>query len=232
MKAITFLLIGFALLLGNYSYSGCNGPKVSTSNGIKFDGTPPSYWGASTTTVYVNETDSFFLNIVGNWGCGRAVKGVSVMLNGNIVYASEPGLNTYNFSLKLRSWAGKYFVSCSTLDGAYPFFNFEFIIPHYIQPHFSDTLEDTNSTTIPTEKKVNQEFLMFPNPAQYHVTLFNESDEIKNLKIYDLTGKLIHSIEINNTKADLPLENYPKGLYLVNVATLSDKIIIKKLIIQ
>lgn len=78
-------------------------------------------------------------------------------------------------------------------------------------------------------------FVVYPNPSSgvFQLT-FNKSFSQKMVySIYDVMGRKIIEKEISNESSsfDINLENYPKGIYLLNVTTGETKVV-KKLVVK
>ena len=71
-------------------------------------------------------------------------------------------------------------------------------------------LTDVNETSI----GVQESFRMYPNPVKDAVTIESKS-VMKSLKIYNITGQLMLTKEINYTKINLDLSGLVKGVYVV-----------------
>jgi hypothetical protein len=84
------------------------------------------------------------------------------------------------------------------------------------------------NTTIPTEidKIENFDFNIYPNPTTGIIKIDAEF-EIKNIKIFDILGKLI----IETAEKEIDLSSYSKGIYLVKIET-QDKIKTYKILLD
>lgn len=72
-------------------------------------------------------------------------------------------------------------------------------------------------------EKSKNDFLLYPNPTNNHVNLFlkNEQTTPAEIKINDVTGRLVHAIPVEVVTGDnfwtLSLENIPSGTYFMQV---------------
>ena len=67
---------------------------------------------------------------------------------------------------------------------------------------------------------------MFPNPTSSHVIVKVEDNEIHEIRVSDLTGKLIYSENIYRNKT-IDTREFPAGVYLVQLdSKASQKLII------
>ena len=90
--------------------------------------------------------------------------------------------------------------------------------------------------TITNVKSItNNEIKIYPNPATNNLFL-----EIKNLEliinnynknevfIYDVTGKVVKQLIVNNSKLIIKIDDLQNGVYFIQVGTITQKIIINK----
>lgn len=80
-------------------------------------------------------------------------------------------------------------------------------------------------------EKNNSLFLeIYPNPAEDKLFV-SSSENIERLKIYDLLGQSIINIAVNNTKAEINLRGYEKGVYFICIeserASITKRFIVK-----
>lgn len=78
---------------------------------------------------------------------------------------------------------------------------------------------------------LNKKMLVYPNPVNDHLYIFVSSGVIKNICVYDISGKLVYqdliSSSIKETKLNLSFLD--KGAYLIRVQT-NDKVYVEKII--
>jgi len=78
-------------------------------------------------------------------------------------------------------------------------------------------------TTSVYEITTKNDILIFPNPATNHFTLENNSEETLNMKIFDDTGKLLDSQNVNKGKTSYDCSSFPPGLYFIRFTSKSKK---------
>ena len=80
----------------------------------------------------------------------------------------------------------------------------------------------------------SSEMLMFPNPAEdtVYIQLKNSSDAIEMVTIYDVVGKQIMMRKPSASQASVDVSALSKGVYMVEVITMSQSRNIRKLIIN
>lgn len=60
---------------------------------------------------------------------------------------------------------------------------------------------------------------IYPNPTKDILNITQESNDILNLYVYDITGKILIQNKTSNTNFQLPTSNLTKGLYLLKIQT-------------
>ena len=72
-----------------------------------------------------------------------------------------------------------------------------------------------------TKKYLSNSFNLYPNPATTFVTITNnENKQLQQIRVYDVTGKLISSYTYNNeTEIQLNVENLASGTYMLHLET-------------
>ena len=76
---------------------------------------------------------------------------------------------------------------------------------------------------------------IYPNPCtDQKVTIQLNNDKLSEIRLTNITGKvvLIKNYQVPVSKQELMLGNFPDGIYLVQVRTSQNKIIVKKLVIS
>ncbi|MBA3683214.1 MAG: T9SS type A sorting domain-containing protein [Bacteroidetes bacterium] len=216
IKTGCFLILS---LMANKINAGCNEPGCGTSNGIKFYGI--SHGSAS---VRQNEKDSFDVFTISSTCTMYNATGVRVYYNNILV-------DSFKKRFTLLQKPGHYKVTAK--------FNFSTIPCLWefdILPKPTEIINIATGIKLSTITEINNEtidpeILLFPNPATNNITVLNEYEEIKKVLIYNLSGELINSLQLNETKINIPLENFPSGIYFMHVATLSEKIIVKRFVV-
>ncbi len=71
---------------------------------------------------------------------------------------------------------------------------------------------------------------LYPNPTAGLVTILSE-DLMKSVKVYDVYGKLIHTLKVEDSSAKVDMSHYAAGVYFVRIQTengLMNKRVVKK----
>ena len=74
-----------------------------------------------------------------------------------------------------------------------------------------------------------ENFELFPNPANQIVNL--STDEINNMTVYDLNGRVIFEKHFNLEKS-FHVNNWKNGIYIIHFNMINNETQIKKLVIQ
>ena len=76
-------------------------------------------------------------------------------------------------------------------------------------------------------ENVANEVSIYPNPTSDILNISTNSNDLSELTIKDITGKIVLNQNFNN-KITINTENYSKGIYLIdvknNLGTVSEKI--------
>ncbi len=73
---------------------------------------------------------------------------------------------------------------------------------------------------LPSENIVdNPKIKIYPNPASNHLTI--EGDEIRNVNLLDMQGRLIESFNDQTAPSTIQLDSVPSGIYLIQIINLN-----------
>ncbi len=215
MKPRSCLFLTISILLLAFSSqsnctSGCGGLKCTTSNGIILHGSV-SHSANEIDNVYIQSVDSFELSVSGVGGCG--LSSLKIRLNGvnlNVGFYGGMALG----KTKLLGSPGLYEIS--GMNGSVIASNyFVFVMNPVGLPDISEQAAIS----------------VFPNPVVENLTLHSENTEIKGFSIYDSFGQKLQDTDVQSFHFVVPLKDYPPGIYFIHVATLSNKLIIKKIVL-
>jgi len=159
--------------------------------------------------LYFNSNDVLVLRPLGQ-GCS-AVFLDFVSFNDTIIVRQTK-------EFKFFAKAGKY--SARTSTGVVPYVEVTFTITNSFGVGITESENLINSINV------------FPNPCKGQLNIFTEKEIITTAQIYSLNSELITNTEINNNSASIPIDNIPQGIYILKIATLSNKVLIKKLIVR
>ena len=88
---------------------------------------------------------------------------------------------------------------------------------------------DGNLTTFIKENNSKNNLLIYPNPANEIITLFDSENNRGTVELYNNIGQLVFKQEVNSNQTDVSLKNLSKGIYIIRVL-LENKQIVKKII--
>lgn len=93
----------------------------------------------------------------------------------------------------------------------------------------------TNWNTSFSKTEQNQpEVNVYPNPCKDNkVTIELNKQELSEIKITNIAGKQMYFkiLTIPESKKQIQLQNFPDGLYLIQIKTTENKLIAKKLLV-
>lgn len=95
----------------------------------------------------------------------------------------------------------------------------------YIGPGFSSCFLGVNDTQ--PEMNIG----IYPNPAQDNFIIETSDSRILEISIYTISGKLIHSNQVNNQSVEINTSAFKSGLYLISVQT-ENGLVYKKLAVE
>ncbi len=73
------------------------------------------------------------------------------------------------------------------------------------------------------------DLLMYPNPAKDELNVvYTGVPDIKNIAVYNIIGKVIAVYHVNESSANLNLENVPSGIYFVRLLNSQGNVVVTK----
>jgi|GEM_PF-4992060 len=192
----------------NKASGGCGVFSCSTSNGIYVvdNMSLPN----ERDSVHVASIDSMVVYLK----AGSCILSfTSIKIDGqpaNYIYKS----GTYSGEIRLLSAPGKYEIR-AVVDNHPNGLNFTLILDPVGLAKLSNESED--------------EVSVFPNPASKELNILSKTLELKNVRIYSSLGREIEPFDAMGSEIQIPLNSYSPGIYFIHVATLNNKVIIKKI---
>ena len=98
----------------------------------------------------------------------------------------------------------------------------------------NETTAYRNDATPDVSGQSTADLRVFPNPVKNQkVTLEMDSDAITEIRLVNIVGKEVmkKNFEFGVNRYQMQLEDVPKGIYLVQVKTMENKAVVKKLLI-
>ncbi len=103
-------------------------------------------------------------------------------------------------------------------------------------PGFAQNMQSSPAARLSVDNKEVQSILkIYPNPCKdKKVTIELMDNDLEEIKITNITGKevLIQKMDIPVSKFQLQLNEIPDGIYLLQVKTTSNKVVVKKLMVS
>ena len=189
-------------------------------------------WGKKLKMVDVSDlTNIQFLDTVGISGDNNAIVH-NPIIKGDYVYVAYYYDGVYIYDIKNPSnplLVGYYdcsselnFRSYKGAWGVYPFLSSGNLLVSDMQEGLF-VFDVSTAVSGVAELKIKERFKLFPNPGRNEINLVGISnfDETYSLKIFDASGKQVHSQELKNNflgTAKIELSNeIPKGIYVVTI---------------
>lgn len=157
---------------------------------LSFDAGPVSGSAPGTTTLVIGTVDS-----PDNLDSFASL-GTSITLTSSI--------DTYSYNYTLNGSEGKYIAFRVTHEAN-----------HQVAA-FDNIIWQSSLNTIDTATKVKVS--AYPNPVINELNLQAETS-IKDVKIFDISGKLLSNVRPENTSSKINFSSFSKGVYIVSVTT-------------
>ncbi len=213
---LRMLLYFLALVLSlNQMKAGCEPPRLKTSNGVYYFYTERG----SGQQKSFNEGDSIDFTISIN--CSRLTGPTTIYLNGLIIF-SYP--EARYIKVRLPGKPGHYLVTTDWDYGHKVTWDFDFI--EVRAP--VDTTSVVDHTPTPAVTLAEDPQILFNYTSQSFTVTGN--DIIQNVIIHDLSGKAVFSLTTDSRSASLDF--LPEGIYVVEIRTKMQNILLKKLVLN
>ncbi len=128
------------------------------------------------------------------------------------------GTSTLTLEANNEAVAGDYTININGSGGYYTFTNLLLTI--------SDDPEPTNIGI-----KNMGDYFIYPNPASDNITI-QSAFSIQSISLFDLSGRLLNEIQVNNSWAQLDVSGLDKGLYVLQVYGSDGNTSVHKIIIK
>lgn len=76
------------------------------------------------------------------------------------------------------------------------------------------------------------EVLVYPNPTRQQINISYKNGFIKEVKIFDISGKEVKKLSVNNTQSVLSIHDLPSGMYILKILCDKGESIYKKIVKQ
>lgn len=78
-------------------------------------------------------------------------------------------------------------------------------------------LEGAICSTGISEKELDNSTSVYPNPATSNVQILNNDEAIRNIRLYDVSGRLVKSVQVNANNYVLERGNIKNGVYIMEL---------------
>ena len=86
---------------------------------------------------------------------------------------------------------------------------------------------DCDALTSVADTQTSLSFSVYPNPTKEFLTIASSEQRIKQIAIYNLSGVLVNSYELDHTQYKLDVSHLPAGVYFVQINELTfEKIVV------
>lgn len=106
------------------------------------------------------------------------------------------------------------------------------ILVYYKAANLINPNDDINTTVHTQDINFSNNLTIYPNPFSLQTTIYFSNDELHKIKIVDLLGKEIRSINIKGKQYVIERGQMPAGIYFVQTIGEKNNITNKKIIIQ
>lgn len=106
-------------------------------------------------------------------------------------------------------------------------------LSQYQNEKYDWTTQMLSDIVLQTEKNfLNDDVIIFPNPLEYNSTLNIYGDDLNNLSVFDLQGKLVYHLALDKSTSNhsANLSSIPSGVYVVKTETTQGETITFKLV--
>ena len=78
-----------------------------------------------------------------------------------------------------------------------------------------------NFNTLSNEQFLNSEIRVYPIPVSSILKIDNQTQEMVNVTLYDISGKIIKALQLEHNQNEINLENVIAGVYFVKVSSVT-----------
>lgn len=96
--------------------------------------------------------------------------------------------------------------------------------------NFRVSNEEVDPGTGNVASSLNDNIKMFPNPVQNKLTISSDEEKISTIKIVDIYGRMIESIETNAYNYTISTTNMSQGTYIVSVMLSNGEVMYNKIL--
>lgn len=189
---------------------GCSGAGLIVGN----------YYGRAASpgvigTQYFPKYSTYTITVLGNPSCTNYLRKVAIYMNDILIAKRDTG-SSYVWTFVFGAYPGHYRVETEL----WPFWWL-----------FTWNFEIADNPTGLKDLQENVELAVYPNPATSNINV-QSSTEIHSLELFNLNGSKIVNTTCQSMSEELPLDEYPPGIYFLHVGLVGERTVIKKIVIQ
>ncbi len=152
---------------------------------------------------------------------------------GNGGYNSNASHN-FNWHFKPGEWMLAE-AAIEICDGC-PFSDIDANTPYFVDtvkqycPWEGKPIEEVDATELPLKSPVfksDDPYLIFPNPSNDFITIKGPLDNLDEIEIIDVGGKILLSFSYPDINSKIPVHALPKGIYFIKLKSISNSYILK-----
>lgn len=87
-----------------------------------------------------------------------------------------------------------------------------------------------NNNIMVVSENLKKEISIYPNPVSNKLYIENHNSKINEIKITDISGKLLLRTNVNSTKIEIDFKNFPNGIYFLTAESKGKTIRTEKII--
>lgn len=195
--------------------STCGPLLCNTSNGLNVTPTGQYLGTKDIDTVYVSKVDSMTVTLRGPQ-CG--VSAPTISINGTHQSYATPFCGYCWESHTLRMLANPGYYEVEALVHGYPY-----------KVYFTIIL---NPVGIIENQNAEAYLQVFPNPAHDFITIRSGQESLKSISFKNYLGQEIKNVEVHSDNLEFPIGDLAAGIYFLHVATPSNNLSIRKIVIE
>jgi hypothetical protein len=191
---------------------GCSGP------GIRILSHSNTY-GGNLPTMYLPVGANYTVYALGNMSCFYPLMRLRLFRNDQLLVDND-SLCCQSFALPLGAYEGTYKVEVTISEHGLPW------------PRTWTYTIVNNPVGISQLPDINKYISCFVDVNLEKLFVQSTEVEINNVELVNLEGKVIFDSQVRGAQVSVPIGELPKGIYIVKVMVLNQKLCIKKIMIQ
>jgi Secretion system C-terminal sorting domain len=191
---------------------GCNGPGIRLMN---YSNT----YGGNLATLYLPVGTTYTVYALGNMSCFYPLMRLRLFRNDQLLVDND-SLCCQSFALPLGAYEGTYKVEVTISQHGLPW------------PRTWTYTIVNNPVSISQLPDINKSISCFVDPSAEKLVVKSSEDEISNVQLLNLEGRIIFEVAPNSNQTSFPIGELPGGIYIVKVMLLNQRPAIKKILIE